>query len=202
MFRYAVIWRHVESNLFDGLRQMRVSKRTRQDWRYVSPEEYRDLLQAAPELRWKVIYALAYTSAARFGELFSLTEENVDLVRGRLLIRNREGSDDLPPFHVKDHEDREIPLPRHTLRLLAGWFRLRPKGSRLIMITPDRYQTILARWRNCRRRGLPWINNYLFNNMVRDLRRHAAKAGLPNCDKLTEHCFRKTCGQNWRIIFR
>ncbi len=80
---------------------------------------------------------------------------------------------------------------------MIGWLRLRPKGSPLILITPARYQTILARWRDCHRRGIPWINNYLVNNTVRDLRAHAVKAGLTDCEKLTVHCFRKTCGQNW-----
>jgi integrase len=197
MFRYAVIWRFIESNPFEGLRQIRVSKRTRQDWRYVKPEEYRRLLRVAPDLRWKVFYALAYTTAARFGELFSLTQEHVDLSRGRLLIRNCKASDELPPFQVKDHEDREIPLPRHVVRLLQGWLLLRPKGSPLILVTPERFRTILARWRDCQRTGKPWINNYLMNNVIRDIRRHATLVGLSNSDALTVHCFRKSCIQNW-----
>ena len=69
MFRYARVWRYVESNPFDGLKQLRVSKRTRQDWLCISPEEYRSLLKVAPSLCWKVFYALAYTTGARFGEL-------------------------------------------------------------------------------------------------------------------------------------
>ena len=196
-FKYARIWGYAQVNPFDGLRQMQVGKRTRQNWRYVCPNEYRELLRVAPSLRWKVFYALAYTTAARFGELFNLTESNLDLDRGRLLIRNREASVELPPFHVKDHEDREVPIPRHVVRLLRGWLRVRPKGSPLILITPERYETIFTRWRECQRTGKPWINNYLLNNAIRDIRQHARLGELPESDTLTVHCFRKSCIQNW-----
>ena len=113
------------------------------------------------------------------------------------MIRSREASDDLPPFHVKDHEDREIPLPRHVVRLLRGWLRVRPQSSPLILTTPPRFQTILRRWQECQATGKPWINNFLANNMVRNIRRQAAQAGLPGADSLTVHCMRKSCIQNW-----
>lgn len=122
MFKYAVEWGDLMVNPFASMRPIRVGKRNRQKWHYIKPEEYLAILKAAPTLQWKVFYALAYTSGARFGELVNLTEQNVDFARGRLLIRNRDGTKDMPPFHVKDHEDREVPLPRHTLKLLAGWF--------------------------------------------------------------------------------
>jgi integrase len=133
----------------------------------------------------------------RCGELFNLTEENIDFERGRLLIKSREATADLPPFHVKDHEDREVPLPRHTLRLLAGWLKVRPKGSPLILLTPDRFQLVLQRWQQHRSSGKPWVNEYLFNNLLTSIRRHANWAGLKLKGSLTMHGFRKSCGQNW-----
>lgn len=197
MFRYAVDWGYIISNPFQGLRQVKVGKKNRRDWRYVTPHEYRALLRTAPDLRWKVFYALGYTSAARFGELFNLTEDSFDLDRGRLLIRSREGSSTLPPFRVKDHEDREVPLPKHAVRLVRGWLRMRPSGSPLILLTPDRYERVLRRWHQCQNRGGAWINNYMANNVIRDVRRHARIAKLPETEGLTVHCIRKSCGQNW-----
>ena len=45
------------------------------------------------------------------GEAFSLTWNDIDFERGRLVISNRDGTVDMPPFKVKDHEARRIPLP-------------------------------------------------------------------------------------------
>lgn len=197
MFRYAVEWGDLASHPFAGIKAIRVGKRGRRKWHYVRPEEYMALLRVAPDLRWKVFYALAYTSAARFGELFSLTDAEIDLGRGRLLIRSREGTEDLPPFQVKDHEDREIPLPRHVVKLVAGWVKLRPTESPFILLTPERYQRVLARWQRYRASGEAWLNIYMVNNVVREIRRHAKWAGLKLDGTLTMHCFRKSCGQNW-----
>lgn len=198
MFKYAVEWGDLASNPFAGIRLMRVGKRNRRNWHYITPEEYLTLLRVAPTLRWKVLYALAYTSAARFGELFNLTEDSIDFEHGKLLIRNHEGTADLPPFDIKDHEEREVPLPRHTLKLLAGWFKIRPQASPLILLTPERYARIRERWQAHRRSGKPWTNDFMVNNVVRDIRTHAEKrAGLKLDGALTMHCFRKSCGQNW-----
>lgn len=197
MFGYARAWRYVAENPFAELKQLHVSRRNRQDWRYMTPAEYRALLKAAPTLRWKVFYALAYTTAARTGELFNLTPVNVALERGRLLIRNREGTEEMPEFRIKDHEDREIPLPRHVVRLVVGWLRVRPSGSPLLLLTPERYRIVLARWRRCRATGAPWISTYLTNNLNRDIRTHAKLAGLKETERLHAHCFRKSCVTNW-----
>ena len=64
MFRYAVEWGDLATNPFSGTKLIRVGKRNRRQWHYIQPAEYRALLKAAPTLRWKVFYALAYTSAA------------------------------------------------------------------------------------------------------------------------------------------
>jgi len=35
------------------------------------------------------------------------------------------------------------------------------------------------------------------NNVRREIRRHAKNAGIKDFGKITVHCFRKSCGQNW-----
>ena len=197
MFRYAVEWDHHASNPFVGIKAIKEGKRTRRKWHYIQPEEYRALLDVAPNLRWKVFYALAYTSGGRFGELFNLTKGNVDFNRKVLIIRSRDGSDESPPFHVKDHEDREVPLPAHTLKLVADWLRVRPKGSPFLLLTPERYELVRHRWHQCRKSGKPWLNDYMVNNVLRDIRSHTRRAGICLDGALTVHAFRKSCGQNW-----
>ncbi len=196
IFKFAVRNGYLTSNPFDGIKGLRVGKMVR-DFHYLLPGQYLDLLRAAPDLRWKVIYAVAYTTALRSAEIFSLTEDNIDLKAGRIIVASREGSDTLPPFSVKDFESREIPLPRHTLKLLKGWLRIRPKSSPLILLTPERYERVLAKWHEHRESGKGWVNNYLVNNTLISLRRHAKWAGLKLDGPLTMHGFRKSCGQNW-----
>ena len=40
------------------------------------------------------------------------------------------------------------------------------------------------------------MNDYMVNNVVRDIRVHAGWAGLKLDGELTVHAFRKSCGQN------
>jgi len=71
------------------------------------------------------------------------------------------------------------------------------KGSPFILLTPERYRRVLARWQKSRASGDAWLNDYMVNNVVREIRRHAKWAELKLDGALTMHCFRKSCGQNW-----
>ena len=114
-----------------------------------------------------------------------------------VVIRSRDGSDDMPPFHVKDHDARNVPLPEHALTLVAKWLRECPAGSPFLLLTPDRYATVLKRWQNCQVKARPWLNEYMVNNVIRDMRSHAKRAGIELDGALTVHALRKSCGQNW-----
>jgi len=113
------------------------------------------------------------------------------------LIRGRKGTWDLWPFHIKDHEQREVPIPQHTISILTEWLGERPEGSPLILVTLERYRRVLKRWRLHQKKGLPWLTDFEANNLVRDLRVHATRAGIKNAEKLTIHTLRKSCATNW-----
>ena len=72
-----------------------------QRWHHITADEYHRLLEAAPDLRWKAYYALAYTSAGRTGELFSLMWSDIDFDSHKMLIQERAATENLPPFYVK-----------------------------------------------------------------------------------------------------
>jgi len=182
------------SNPFDALS---FKKPATKRWHRVSVKEYRSLLEVAPTLRWKVFYALAYTSGARAAELFSLTWNDIDFESSKLIIANREGTADIPPFHVKDHETRRIPLPRHTIDILTEWQTQAPEKVPFILLTEDRYRCVRAKWEQLRKNLKPWLNRYMINNAMRDLKSHYRRAGIKPVGKLTIHTFRKCCAQNW-----
>ncbi len=64
------------------------------------------------------------------GELFSLLVADVDLDEGHVHVRPHEATDDTPPFRIKDHDYRSIPILAYAERLVAGWLRARLCGRR------------------------------------------------------------------------
>jgi integrase len=175
----------------------RLKKPATKRWHRVTATEYLSLLAVAPTVKWKVFYALAYTSGARVGELFSLTWNDIDFEKGRLLISDREGTADVPPFHVKDHEARRIPLPAHTIDWLTALHAAGPEGTPYVLLDKERYEHIRSKWHLLQKEGKPWRNRYMINNVLRDFRSHYKRAGIKPVGKLTIHTLRKSCGQNW-----
>jgi len=194
VFDAAVKWGLIPSNPFDALRFKKLATKR---WHRVTAVEYCSLLEAAPTLRWKAFYALAYTSGARVAELFSLIWNDVDFESNRLIISNSESTADMPPFHVKDHEARTVPLPAHTIVLLAQCQAQAPEAVPYILLTKERYKRVRSKWQKLQKRGMPWRNRYMVNNVLREFKRHCKRAGIKPVSKLTIHTIRKSCGQNW-----
>ncbi len=194
IFETAVQWGFLATNPFKCLR---LRKPAPKRWYRMPVEEYHALLEAAPTLREKVAYALLYTAGVRMGEAFSLSWDCVDFENGRLMISNHEGTADLPPFKIKDHESRRIPLPEHTVRLLAEWQDAAPENVPYILLTAERLKRIKKRWQKLRREGKPWRNRYMVNNVLRKFKRHCKRAGIKPVGKPTIHTLPKCAGQNW-----
>jgi integrase len=115
MFETAVVWELILKNPF---KNVKAPKLVVSPWHYLTPIEYKSLLKAAPSFRYKALYALAYTGGLRFGELYSLTWNSIDMKAGKVKIENRPATTALPPFQIKDYETRTIPLPKHTVEIL------------------------------------------------------------------------------------
>ena len=196
MFSFAQDWGYVTKSPMIGIRMLKINEDDRRGWNYFSPRDIRALLRAAPTLREKALYALAYGTGLRFGELFALRPENVDLVAGYVRVRSHEGADCTPPFHIKDHERRSVPLPSYAGKLVSGWMRQRAQGSPHLFIVPERYAAVRARWRKMRVRGEQWQNRFLVNNVVRELKRHAKRAAIAQDGPITIHSLRKSYGKN------
>ena len=104
---------------------------------------------------------------------------------------------DIPPFYIKDHEARYIPLPPHTIDHLTELQTQVPEGVPYILLGEERYQRIVAKWKKLQKEGKPWRNRYMVNNVLREFKRHYKRAGITPVGKLTIHTIRKSCGQNW-----
>ncbi|HOI55827.1 MAG TPA: site-specific integrase [Phycisphaerae bacterium] len=196
MFETAVTWELIRENPFARIKGKRL---TPGRWHRLRPQEYRALLDAVPDLRWQALYSVAYTVGLRTGELFNLTWEDIDFERGLVVVASRDGTKEMPPFAVKDHERREIPLTRHTMAILTAWQAQAPESVPYILLTAERYGRVRDRWRAMRAAGRTdrWRNAYMVNNVRRTFRSHLKRAGIKAVAKLSLHTFRKSCCQNW-----
>jgi integrase len=193
IFRAAVRWNMMSVNPFEECDKPKLMI---QKWHAMKAAEYLRLQEAAPDLRWKAFYALAYTSGLRFGELFSLTWGNIDFDRGVVKVENRAGTPTMPAFHVKDAEARIIPLPAHSIKILLEWQGQAPEGVPYILLTADRYAKIIKRWKKLGMVDDRWENRMMINNVLRSFRVHARRAGIEFDGKFSLHTFRKSYGQN------
>jgi len=194
IFQGAVTWQLISKNPFRNLSAPRLVTRL---WHYLKPDEYRTLLEAAPSLRWKAFYALAYTAALRVGELLSLTWSDIDFETGEVRIENRPATFAMPPFFIKDNEARSIPLPKHTLDILTDLHTSATEGIPYVLLDERQYGIMAAKWRKYREQNRPWRNQDMANNTLREFRRHLKWAGIKAKGSLSIHTLRKSCGQNW-----
>jgi len=194
IFGAAVQWGYMPVNPFKGLRSKRL---TTKRWYRMKPEEYHSLLEVTPSLREKVAYAIFYTAGLRLHEAFNLTWDCLDFQKNLLFVMNREATPTVPPFSIKDHETRRIPLPPHTIDLLTQWQAEAPEGVPFILLTKERYERVKVKWQQVRTGGKPWKNRYVINNVLRNFKSHIRRAGIKPIGKLTVHTLRKCCGQNW-----
>ena len=194
IFAAALEWGYMRTNPFGGLKS---KKLTTKRWFRAKSSEYHALLEAVPGLREKVAYALFYTAGLRLHEAFALTWDWIDFENCVVVINNREGTEIVPEFNIKDHEKRRIPLPSHTIDLLTQWQTEAPEGVPFVLLTAERYERVKAKWLMIRKRGLPWRNRYLVNNVLRNFKSHVKRAGIKPVGKFTVHTLRKCAGQNW-----
>jgi integrase len=197
LFSEAVTDRIINNNPFKEIDKSG-TKCIPSEWYYLQLDEYFKLLDATPKLNEKVLYALCYTGGLRLSEALSLRWSEVDFNKGRVSIVKQPETDILPPFEPKDKESRTVPLPEDTLNLLLQLHEQAPEKVLYVVLTRERYEKILAKWKECRKTNRPWRNSYFARNVLRNFRErlHRAEIKAGN-NKLTIHTLRKACIQNW-----
>ena len=179
------------------VKALRSKRLATKPWYRMKADEYHCLLEATPSLREKVSYAIFYTAGLRMHEAFNLTWDCVDFQKGLLYVTNREATEVIPPFSIKDHEERRIPLPPDTVALLAQWQTEAPEGVPFILLTEERFERVKVKWQRIHEAALPWKNRYVVNNVLRNFKSHVRRAGIVPVGNFSVHTLRKCCGQNW-----
>lgn len=189
IFQSAVRWGNISQNPF---KHIKGPKLRTTPWHYVKPDEYMQLLDAAPNTHRKAFYALCYTGGLRFSEAVSLRWSDINFLSGEVTLRNRRGTDTEPEFLLKDYEERTIQLPPATLNILEAT----EAASPYVVLDKAQYANTIIRWRKNRR---SWRWQDALYNAGRDFGRHLRKASIeaePG-ETLSIHTLRKSCIQNW-----
>ncbi|MHA2066252.1 MAG: site-specific integrase, partial [Candidatus Thorarchaeota archaeon] len=111
MFKKAVTWELIGKNPFASVAAPVVVTK---EWHYLTPAEYKLLLEAAPSLRWRAFYALCYTGALRLGEALSVLWTDLNFEKHQIKVQRRPGTATMPPFEIKDKDSRAVDLPQQT----------------------------------------------------------------------------------------
>jgi integrase len=212
IFNRAVEWGLTGKNPFAGVKRPRPPE---SNWYYLPPDEFYAILNAskgkrAVSLRCKVLYALAYCCGLRLGEILSLTwADNIKIVQavqdgvvsftGEVHIVNRPGTENSPPFHIKDRESREIRIPQRCLEFLLDLraYNEMTDQSPYVVLDQGQYLTLAAKWQERRRQRQEWQNKDMANNTLTTFKRHVGWAGINPEGSLSLHTLRKCCITNW-----
>jgi integrase len=197
VFQTALDWGYVRRNVFTPITAGKVRKRV---WHYVSPEEFNSLVEKTTDLRNKALYTIMYYCGLRVAEALNLLWDgiNIDFANNRVVIVNRPPTRDLPPFNIKDHEERSIPMPKIVVDALTQLHEGSETGNPFIFLTKERYERITARWEEVWQDGKArdWISGDVQNNTLRDFKKRCKDAGIKTNEKFNLHCLRKSYATN------
>jgi integrase len=168
-------------------RHIKPRKKAEKPKRYVSPKEYRALMDLAANSWWRALLAVAYGAGLRRGEMLNLVWSDVDF-EGHQIPKDE--TNGLLAWEPKDHECRMIPVPDEVMDLLAKLQADSQEGCPYVFLPKWRWQHILRR----RGRGKWTEDNALVNNIKRAFDTLLKKAGVPQS---TLHDLRRSCITNW-----
>jgi len=158
--------------------------------RYVRREEFQAVTAAAPNLWWKGLLSVAYTTGARIEEIVNLTWADVDFETGRIRIVSKEADADLSNWEPKDHEGRVLPIPPQVEEMLVDLQVEAVSGCPYVFVEPFRWEYI----QRARAEGRWDEDGQLMNNLIRRLNTLRRRAKVA---KFTYHDLRRTCITNW-----
>jgi len=195
LFRAAYDWHYIRQNPFAGIR---CTTPIKQQWHYITPAQFRAVLKQTPNTRLKAVYSIMYGAGLRYGEAVNILWCNVDFQKNRVNLVNRPATAQLPPFFLKDREQRSVPLPQWTVDLLRQLRSEAVDGNPFVFLGMKRYKALQAKWREMleKNEAGKWDSSMIINNLLRTFRTCCEKAGIKTNRRLNLHCLRKAYGTN------
>lgn len=197
LFNKALEWQYIRSNPFAGIKQLKAKT---QAWHRMDSDEFNALINRVSDIRQKAFYAVLYGCGLRTGEAINLLWDgiNIDFEKNKITIINRAGIDAIPPFEIKDHEARSIPMPNWVVNLLLQLQEQAIPGGPFVFLDRDRWDRVKSKWQMYQQQGLErnWDNKAVHDNLLRQFQKNCKDAGIKSTDKLTLHCIRKSWACN------
>ena len=197
IFTKALEWQYIRVNPFANIKQVKAKT---QQWYRIKPEEFESLLNVSIDINQKAYYALLYGCGLRAGEAINLLwdGQNIDFAKNRITLFNRLPSKLIPPFYLKDHEIRSIPMPNYVIDLLLQLQEQAEPNCPFVFLDSDRWERVQQKWFRFQEQGIErkWNNKELHGNLLRQFQRTCIRAGIKTIDKLTVHCMRKSWACN------
>jgi len=214
LFGAAVDWQFLGRNPFvppnrRGRTPLRCNPRSG-PWHHLVPAEFKQLIDATPNVRRRAMYWMMYGAGLRPGETYNLTVDRIDIRQRRIRIANRRPTPEIPPFVVKadeqsaDGKERFAPIPTAAVADLVSAMREAFKSGGFISLTPERFRRVQENWRKCHRgepwgnhkSWKPWENRDMVNNALRDAKSDLRRACVSPTAPFTLTAFRKSFAQN------
>jgi len=141
-----------------------------------------------------------YGTGLRIGEAINLlwNGKDIDFENSRINLRNRVGTTILPPFSIKDHQNRSIPMPDWLTAMLVKQQNTSKPQNPFVFLTDRRWKEVQKKWAQYRaeKKTDKWQNKDMCNNLLRNFKVYCRNAGIITDEKLTLHCLRKSYAQN------
>ena len=189
IFNLAILRKYLpeDGNPSVGLPMLKVSPKRPA---YVRSEEFRAICQLAPDVIWRTMLVVIYTTALRLRETLNLTWSDVDFETGELHVTRKSQDGFVQAWTPEDHEMRAIPLPPHAVTMLATWQSLAPESCPYVFMEHGRWElyrqkVVTGRWRP---------GQDLANNVLRRFKTLCRRAGV---GPYTLHDLRRSCITNW-----
>ncbi len=163
IFREAVACSLIRENPFSEMRQEKVGQRP---WQFISPADFRRLIETSPSLRWRAMIMLGYCCGLRLGEVLNLTWADVDFERSQVRVVRKDASERQAAWIPKDKEMRVVPLPGMAVSVLVELQLAAQDGQEYVFVNS---------------KGPATGDRAKRNNVWRDFRAIRRKAGVPKC---------------------
>jgi len=156
---------------------------------YCSTDQFQAIFAKAPDILFRALLVVIYTTGLRKREAMHLTWGDIDFAAVMVHVTRRDANGYVQKWTPKDHEVRSIPLPEQAIDLLTQLQTLAPEKCPYVFMDAER-------WDFYRQRvdAKTWKSRDLVNNWLRRFQTLCKRAGVV---QFTLHDLRRSCITNW-----
>jgi len=165
-------------------------KITDNEIRYVTVEEYHQLMNVTENMWWKALFSVAYGSGLRRQEILYLTWLDIDFENQLIKVVAKKPTKDILDWDPKSRKNRIVPMSDETAQLLVDMQAIALESHPYVFVSPKR----LGRIKERRKIGKWNPRSELINNISRDFNIIRRKAML---EDFTLHDLRRSAITNW-----